>query len=615
MAVIAPINASTFQAGAFLTHSSYAIPDLQRPYAWSKIQAEELVADLWRIVDGTTEAGVPQHFFGTIVLLSSNSHRLDIIDGQQRLTTISILLGAIETSARALSIAARKKGGPNGAAVSLNIEQFADDMSPLFKFHGSMDFQGKIQNEPRLLVSPEIRKTFQSLISGGNGEVPEEQSKPAKNIREIAEIFRKTLIEEKSSFKGDPLEKFRHLKKVHDAVREGLLIVSLQTSSSDAGYDLFESLNARGVDLNALDLIKVWMLNKLSGEDSSDVARSMRELSSDDVSRQTDFFKDFYKARALRNVGKVSDKDLALNAREYVFKDPLFDVPPQATTLSQRIRAEVDLMERWTPIWTEIGNRKIPSLVQGEQIERAWAEHRLDLLISYLRHTGASRFLFMVASDELQNNLPKLSWFIHTIERFFFRYKTMCGGPVSNIDTAYFKFIEALRTNGDLDQNFVNKTLQALIDEHADDAKFKQRIFERLDYEESGAREKIKYFLWTLECYAYKGSPKKMIQDLGEWHLEHIYPQNPASGVSIGEDVHLLGNICLLNPEINNSLNNLEFAAKKKKIADLKKNGINLDTVDSRSVFESDSDVWTRAEISKRSDDLRASALDVFSFR
>jgi hypothetical protein len=341
------------------------------------------------------------------------------------------------------------------------------------------------------------------------------------------------------------------------------------------------------------------MLNKLSGEDSSDVAKKMRTLSSDDVSRQTDFFKDFYRARALKNVGKVSDKDLALNAREFVFKDPLFEIAPQSTTLSERIRAEVDLMERWTPIWNEIGAKKIPAVVNGDPIERAWAEHRLDLLLSYLRHTGASRYLFMVASDVLQGDLPKLSWLIHTIEKFFFRYKTMCGGPVGNIDIAYFKLIEALRTNGDINQAFVNSILQKLIDDHADDTKFRQRMFERLQYEESGAREKIKYFLWTLECYSYQG----------------IYPQNPKTGISIGDDVHLLGNICLLNPEINNSLNNLEFSDKKKKIADLKKTGISLDTVDSRSVFEGSNDSWSRQEIIQRSDALRLSALDVFSFK
>ena len=614
MAVIAPINAQTFPIGSFLTNYNFAIPDLQRPYAWSEEQAAELVYDLKRIMSGIQDdESVPQHFFGTIVLLSSQGSRLDIIDGQQRLTTVSLLLGLIQTSITRVAKVAKAKGGPAGPQVSQNATHLAEGISPLLRFQGAMDDQGKIQEELRLLVSPEIRQTFNSFLSGGDGVISDEENGPAENLRDIAKYLMKDLIEDKEYFTGEPLAKLRHLKKVHDAVRQGLLVVSLQTSSSDAGYDLFESLNARGLPLNTLDLIKVWMLNKLSGEDSTPVALSMRKLASDDVDEQLAFFKDFYRARALRNTNKSDGKALALMAREYVFKDPLFVKGEFGTTLSQRIHSEVALMEKWTPIWTSIVDGKIPSFVHGTVAERSWLAHRYELLTSNLNHSGVLTPLLMVACDVLRNDIAKLSELLHSIELFFFRFKTMCGGPVKEIETAYYKFIQALTANNDIDMSMVKTTLQNLLNQYADDAKFESRIREKLNYGLGAGRSKIMYFLWTIECYSYGHSVSKKVQSLKDWHLEHVYPQNPANGApSLGRDVELIGNICLLNPKFNNELSNLDFNTKRAKIATLKKQGKDLDCADTTWIFEGSHNSWGTTEIELRAVKLVAKAKTIF---
>ena len=618
MAVIAPINAQTFPIGSFLTNNSCAIPDLQRPYAWSEEQANELIYDLKRIITSTVDDNVPQHFFGTIVLLSSNGLRLDIIDGQQRLTTVSLLLGLIQTSIVKVSELAKKKGGANGAQVAANALQIADGITPLLRFQGAMDNAGKIQEELRMLVSPEIRLTFESLLSGGDGDIPSEDNGPADNLRRIARIFVKDLIEEKGKFQGEPLDRLRHLKKVHDAVRQGLLVVSLQTSSSDAGYDLFESLNARGLELNTLDLIKVWMLNKLSGEDSSAVAKSMRNMASDDIKAQLAFFEDFYRARAQRNTNQKKGKALALLAREHVFKDPMFVDDNFNTTLSQRIHSEVSLMEKWTPIWESVSKARIPATVKGSVPELSWAGHRFSLLSANLRHTGVVTPLMMVACDTLETNPAKLAEFIHTIERFFFRFKVMCGGPVKEIEQAYYKFIQAMTTNNDIDLNMVNTTLQGLIDLYADDEKFDARIRERLNYSLGAqAREKIAYFLWTVECYSYANKgPKKNVQSLSDWHLEHIYPQNPqANAPQLGPIVDQIGNICLLDPKINKQLSNLDFSAKRAKVADImSRNNGQLDIVEGRKVFVDPQVSWDDNDIEARNVRLITLAKTIFKF-
>lgn len=610
---IAPIVPATYPIGSFLMNHNCSIPDLQRPYAWTLDQALELDRDLKRVIGGITDEYVPQHFFGTVVLISGNT--LNIIDGQQRLTTVSLLLGILEKAIREVSELAALGGGPQAAAVIQSADQTASEIHTLLWSQGPLDDNGDLLKLPRLIVSPEIRETFSSFTSCGDGEVATEILKPAMNLREIAKYFSKNLIKDSKYYKGDPLQKLRHLKRVYDSVSKGLLIVTLQTQSTDAGYDLFESLNAKGLPLNTLDLIKVWMLSKLSGEDCRSLALQMRKMANDDIEKQLNFFDAFYRARALQNTKNKAGKHLALLAREHIFKDPVFVTAPQNLTLSQQIRSEVDLMEAWTPIWQLLNEHKISTSFNGPAPRRAWCEHRLELLMKDLGQSGVLIPLLMVASDKLKNDLNKFAEFVHILERFFFRYKAMCGAPVSNMESAYYSFINVLDATNDINLNFVKEKLQTLLDEFATEERFRQRLIEKLNYSSTNRRIQIKYFFWTLDNYSGPNQPKIVTQDIRDWHLEHISPQNPQVPGPLGNDVDRLGNLCLLNPEINILLSNLEYSDKKIKADLLRKEGKKIDLDDSVNIFyKSKSTSWTITDLVRREDDLINQALKIFSF-
>jgi hypothetical protein len=191
----------------------------------------------------------------------------------------------------------------------------------------------------------------------------------------------------------------------------------------------------------------------------------------------------------------------------------------------------------------------------------------------------------------------------------------MCGGPVKYIEDAYYKFIQALTTNADIDMTVVRSTLQTLIDQHADDTKFESRLREKLNYSfGNSARSKIMYFLWTLDCYSYGQSVSKKAQHLGEWHLEHIAPQNPAGSpqTAIADFVDSIGNICLLDPKINRQLSNLDFTAKRAKVAELHQREIKIDCADSLAVFQGPILIWDVQEIEKRAQRLVTQAKKVF---
>jgi uncharacterized protein with ParB-like and HNH nuclease domain len=85
------IHADLIGIGKLLKNSRFAVPSHQRPYAWQEEQVRELYRDITDAKNRTTE----EYFLGTIVLANAPEGRQSIIDGQQRLVTVSVLIAAI----------------------------------------------------------------------------------------------------------------------------------------------------------------------------------------------------------------------------------------------------------------------------------------------------------------------------------------------------------------------------------------------------------------------------------------------------------------------------------------------------------------------------------------
>ena len=78
----------------------FHIPDYQRPYSWTTEQARELIDDLLTYVEANPGqvSEMPPYFLGSIVLIKGDSPNADVVDGQQRLTTLTLLLAAIRAN-------------------------------------------------------------------------------------------------------------------------------------------------------------------------------------------------------------------------------------------------------------------------------------------------------------------------------------------------------------------------------------------------------------------------------------------------------------------------------------------------------------------------------------
>jgi hypothetical protein len=632
----APFNILNPNIGGLLAMYQMRIPELQRPYAWKVPQAEELVKDLQRLLKAVDD-GVqgPQHFFGTLVVISRAGKPDEIIDGQQRITTVSLLLGLLEqallsTSARCAALArleedsVRRQLLNNLAAAS---ERRATIVHNLLWVHDGYDDGGAMRETPRLTVSPEIRVAYVSLISGDYSRNSVSEPSPVRNLRAVADFLNRELIHLDSNDALAVEHQLDHIERVLRVVEQGLVVVRLSTTSANAGYELFESLNARGISLNALDHLKVWMLALYAefGADDSMIADAMRTMAGGEIEQQVRFFEDFYAARSRRTEkhdGINRPKALVKAAREHVFKE---DSETPTMTVVGTIESEVSLMVELTPIWFRLkkhdgsGFRR-PPLLDVHPL-KDWINNRLELLLGTLQHQAAYPFL-MVAAERIGGDGDTFADLVHDLEKFFFRYRTICGVNERKIVLLYNQFLEHLESSPGFDLGWIRGRLSSALVQDAPIARFKELLPQKLDYRKQPAHSRIRYFFEMIDNYSYARKPNRRAGalNLPDWWIEHIFPQNPvvAQGSLSEEDLHCLGNLCLLPPEVNNKLSNFDFKSKQAEAERLRQlpgaERIVIGLPDSEDIFyHHKGNTWATADIQKRLQKLQDFAAQIFT--
>lgn len=281
-------------------------------------------------------------------------------------------------------------------------------------------------------------------------------------------------------------------------------------------------------------------------------------------------------------------------------------------------------MSELTPVWFALkglsaqGSHLPPKFKSHHHHQ--WLSNRLDHLLKVLKHQNGYPFL-TVAADISSNNPQDFIDLVHDLERFFFRYRTICGGPEKKITETYWGFLRDIEANKRFNPKKIKTDLTALLINYAPDALFRQKLLEKLDYRRAASRNVTKYFFETLD--EYSGNPKPMLRagklNLGEWHLEHIVPQNPVSGSPTlnDDDLNSIGNLCLLNPAINNKLSNMDFGAKKQEAQRLRtlpgKNQISIRVADSAQIFyHAKGNTWAISDVAGRIKMLQDFACQVF---
>jgi len=248
-----------------LTPTSVArIPVFQRSYSWTKIEITQFLSDIFE----SAESEEP-HFWGPVVVLrkTATPNELEIIDGQQRLTTAVIMLSLLRDEALKLQEPLMHKGTPAQYPLPPAVRNalFREPLYSQPRFVGSYlikdILEDRIIADPRVAVNDPNSPERPPIRPNGGG-LSDADRKHSKELR-AAYLEMRTKLSEKLAAIESNSEKTRVVSEVFQSLTSRFEIHVMELVSEDDAYTLFESLNDRGRRLNPSDLLKTLTLDHI----------------------------------------------------------------------------------------------------------------------------------------------------------------------------------------------------------------------------------------------------------------------------------------------------------------------------------------------------------------
>ncbi|MFB8229431.1 DUF262 domain-containing protein [Cellulosimicrobium sp. NPDC055967] len=496
----------------FSSDYEFEIPDYQRPYRWGTDQALQLLDDLEESLERDPD---DPYFLGSLVLVQRSETQFDVIDGQQRLTTLSLLFSILR---------------------DLSSGKFAGELADLVLEPGS-ELAG-IAPKPRLALRKQDRSFFSKYVQtpgniGALIEVTDSAagSEPQRAIRNNASVLYKRLLTWDESK--------RRLLATLASTRTFLVVVS--TPDLNSAYRIFSVMNARGLDLAPADIFKSKVIGSL--DDESDYAKQWEAaeeaLGSDDF---TELFRDL---RTVVN-GDRARRELLREFPEQVL-DQYLDDGRSAEFIDELLLPYAKAFER--TVARDFG----PGYEW--QTVNDWLK-RLALI-----DNKDWRACALWALKHHPDDAPFLAEFLRKLERLAASFLLRREYTTPRI-TRYLDLLKQLKDGDGLDAPAFD--LSAQEKEESRDA-INGEVYRM-------QTQRARYVLLRLDELLAKEPGASYSHSIIS--IEHVLPQTPAADsewlVAFTEDdraywTHRLGNLLLLNARKNSQARNYDFATKKAK--------------------------------------------------
>ena len=538
------------------------IPSYQRRYSWE----EEQFTDLWRDLDNIGPDGT--HFFGTIVFMSGThvaggTNEIDIVDGQQRITTVSILLCAIRDHLRE----------------TYDEDDIAQRVESIDENLWIVNRDGEKQGM-RLNLGNLDRESYQSLVNGYINEIKNGKIKTAY------EFFRDQLNTECSGLDD--------VKEIHDRILDQLIYVSITAKGHSEAYQLFETMNNRGLSLSPIDLMKNYLLmraaNRATADEDrvenlwGDIIKNLDSLS--DVNNPgVTFFRQYFMSSSILGIHeKITTKKLY---------DPTFiktiDRADDIETLLEDIREKSSL-------FCKLLQQDIDQFSPSENSE-------VNRLLRDSQIVSITPFTFFLRAFSESEDVDLLKEIIQTSNALLIR-RQICDRNTGPHDTIFNHLSQnAFESTDPL--GYINGYLESE-GRFPNDDQFK-RHFTQEDFSRS---DRTKYILSKIEEDHFGHGGKEVVQSRYQVHIEHILPTYPGKNLTrlwlepfeISDDEHddfkkKIGNLTLLEEDPNISASNRSLEKKQEYYSE--------NTTDFKMTHElQDKERWGIPEIEARSEDL-----------
>lgn len=552
------------------TSRQFIVPIFQRNYSWQKSQYEQLWFDILRASKFKEKQN---HFIGSIVYIDMGTpagrpQQLLLIDGQQRLTTISILLCAIKDYVQKFNLETKLI---NLAKIKNQFLYNSDEID---------------EDKYKLLLNVQDKETYIKLIDNTIFTV----NKPATNIIKCYEFF------------YEHIEDFIKQDGQIDEIYAGIFKLSLVSISLDKDSDnpqmIFESMNSTGKDLSQTDLLRNYLLMDLTPEKQTRLYKTywkpMEELFGEDIYKNDvnkfDYFiRDFLTLKSdTGHICKINN--VYENFKRYYLDNNCekFAVLKDLFTYA-KYYACIDLLQE-----------------NDNELKLYWQEFKkLDNHVVY-------PFLLKLYDDYSRQILIKEDFkkILQVVISYLWR-RAICEIPTNSLSKTFATLYQAVDK-----EDYVNSIIKAFV--------FKS-IYKRFpsDYE---VREKLqtkdiyhfrlrKYLLEALENYYHK---EPIDLNTANYTIEHIMPQNIEHNLlwqqMLGEDwqevhslyLHTLGNLTITG--YNAEMSNKSFGEKVNGESGFKHSHLKLN----ESIAQCD--VWNKKSIQRRTNILTDIILKIWKY-
>ena len=540
----------------------FVVPEYQRQYSWQEDQWEEFWSDLQKISNQDT------HFLGSIVVVEEQKgidkkNELKIVDGQQRLTTISVLMCAIRDRHR--------KNGNESAVQGINNE---------FLFLMDNDYTNESQ---KLSLNSLDDEQYRRLVN--NESMRESES----NLKRAAEYFADKL----SGFSDDDLSDLR--KKL----AQRMTLVTIQCDNQESAFRLFETLNDRGLELSATDLMKNHLYQKASREslgyesiqnDWESIIDGIRY----ELNKPYRFFVHYLLYAPEPEVTKSISKNTLYNKfKELINKQ----IPNSEISIQTYIRRMADDVR----LYLQIINAEVDKFdsKSNSRINRQLAK------LSRLGYTQERTYLMGVFKH--LDSATSVVRALELIESFIVRHRFTSSITGSSLNELYAEICSHAFSRDDPIAYIRSRLADVAPSDDEVEAALASNNFSRSD--------RTLFLLEGIEANYYRTGSS--VVPSGE--IEHIAPRQSFTAVKyntwpdhldvskerFNEYKDRLGNLTILEKRLNISASDNPFSQKK---AEYKESNYAM----AQSLTEYDS--WSVEEIRDRTERLASAATDIWSF-
>ena len=510
----------------------YVLPIFQREYAWEREEWETLLHDVVDTLKASRRS--PQeHFMGSLVVIEEDSKKslfpaYTLVDGQQRLTTISLLLCALRDS----------------------FDESDSSRNKLQRYLFNVDEEGDLRF--KVLPTPKYddRKAYIAIVTG----------KPADGLR--------SRISEAYAYFQSQIREILHkpgiqAQDLFECVLSSLYIVFIELDRTDKPYKIFESLNAKGKSLTEADLVRNYIAMRLPPEQQLEVfdrswSRIEELLSERRTTARIPELTAFLRHYLALHSGELPNRDTVYRGfRNRVEKVMVAD--------DEDFITEIESLHRFAAYYDK--------LLRPQRETHPSIKARLERL-AVLQATTAYPLL-MALYDLYSREFLQAEDFadmLSAIENYLVR-RFLAGESTNYLNNMFASLAREANAENVSDASMLKIKLSER--NYPSDRRVSSRIMSQRIYSVQKAPS-LAFVLETLNRHLYAGQGGFAVLDGGPT-IEHIMPRRLTAAwrsqlghgweEAHGEFLNTIGNLTIVTQDWNSSLSNSDFENKREKLA------------------------------------------------